>query len=407
MAKRRTTSSTTTRPVSTDTTPPTVSVTVPANGAQYYGPINLQISASANDIGLGVNYVNIYITPPGGSRTLLQSVYYSAVPNTVRTANANYALFNTLGNYTITAEAKDAANNVATQSIIITRTDITTSTTTTRSPVTLPSSKILVTPTAGNQGGEGACAAFAAALVRNVEQYYTTGATSYSPSVNMFSEEYLYDKTKFGSSCGSGSTYTGNYQILLTEGVCKQATLPYSTFAQPGCQETLFNSQSLCLSTYPSTSGCWDAINNYCSCACCSPCIITTAMNTEAANYKVKSYSTVLLSDFSTVKRMICNNHAVGIGIVLSDGFINGPNDPNFVLNFANAGAQQATHGIAIIGYDDAKNAWLIQNSWGIDWGWNGKLWIDYNYMVSPLGAEAGNGYVQTLRTDLNYYPIL
>ena len=407
MARRRTTSSTTTRPVSTDTTPPTVSITAPANGTQYYAPFNVQISASANDIGLGVNYVNIYITPPGGSRTLLQSVYFSAVPNTVRTANANYALFNTLGNYTITAEAKDAANNVATQSIIITRTDITTSTTTTRSPVTLPSSKILTTPTAGNQGGEGACAAFATALVRNIEQYYTTGATSYSPSVNMFSEEYIYDKGKFSSSCGSGSSFSGNYQILLAEGVCKQATLPYSSAAQPGCQETLFNSQSLCLSTYGSTTTCWDAVNHYCSCAPCSPCIITGAMTTEAANYKIKNYAQVLLSDFSTAKRMLCNNHAVGIAITLSNGFINAPNDPNFVLNSLNGGALQAGHGITIIGYDDAKNAWLIQNSWGIDWGWGGKTWIDYNYLVSPTGCQTGQGNVQTLRTDLNYYPIL
>lgn len=36
-------------------------------------------------------------------------------------------------------------------------------------------------------------------------------------------------------------------------------------------------------------------------------------------------------------------------------------------------------HAVTIVGWDDAKNAWLIKNSWGTDWGMNGFGWIAYD----------------------------
>lgn len=36
-------------------------------------------------------------------------------------------------------------------------------------------------------------------------------------------------------------------------------------------------------------------------------------------------------------------------------------------------------HGVTLIGWDDNRNAWLIKNSWGTNWGDNGYMWINYN----------------------------
>jgi hypothetical protein len=36
-------------------------------------------------------------------------------------------------------------------------------------------------------------------------------------------------------------------------------------------------------------------------------------------------------------------------------------------------------HAVVIVGWDDAKGAWLVKNSWGPSWGKNGFMWIQYN----------------------------
>jgi len=36
-------------------------------------------------------------------------------------------------------------------------------------------------------------------------------------------------------------------------------------------------------------------------------------------------------------------------------------------------------HGVVLCGWDDAKQAWRLKNSWGTGWGENGFMWIAYN----------------------------
>ena len=38
-------------------------------------------------------------------------------------------------------------------------------------------------------------------------------------------------------------------------------------------------------------------------------------------------------------------------------------------------------HAMLIVGYDDARGAWLVRNSWGPEWGDLGHLWIAYDVM--------------------------
>jgi hypothetical protein len=42
------------------------------------------------------------------------------------------------------------------------------------------------------------------------------------------------------------------------------------------------------------------------------------------------------------------------------------------------SGNRVGGHAVSIIGYDNAKQAWLVQNSWGTEWGENGYAWISW-----------------------------
>jgi hypothetical protein len=44
-------------------------------------------------------------------------------------------------------------------------------------------------------------------------------------------------------------------------------------------------------------------------------------------------------------------------------------------------------HAIELVGWDDAKQAWLLKNSWGTSWGIDGFMWIKYNTCHVGAGA--------------------
>jgi C1A family cysteine protease len=45
-------------------------------------------------------------------------------------------------------------------------------------------------------------------------------------------------------------------------------------------------------------------------------------------------------------------------------------------------------HAIMAAGYDDSKEAVLIRNSWGEDWGENGYFWMPYDYISNQQFAS-------------------
>jgi hypothetical protein len=87
----------------TDTAPPTVSVTAPANGATISAPGTTAVNVTASDASSSVSKVEVYID--GALKSTLSSSPYSYSWNTSGV---------TLGSHTIFAKAYDSFNNVAT-----------------------------------------------------------------------------------------------------------------------------------------------------------------------------------------------------------------------------------------------------------------------------------------------------
>lgn len=81
----------------------------------------------------------------------------------------------------------------------------------------------------------------------------------------------------------------------------------------------------------------------------------------------------------NTIKNAILEYGAVTSCLLATDRFVwySGGvfnETPTSSLDGANI-----NHCIAIVGWDDSRNAWRIKNSWGAGWGEGGYMWIDYN----------------------------
>jgi C1A family cysteine protease len=204
----------------------------------------------------------------------------------------------------------------------------------------LPASYALNMPPVRSQGTEGSCVAFAVAYyARACEQYYKTGATSYSDASNAFSPEYVFNQVKIDASC-SGSAVVTSLELLKSQGVCTWQSMPYSPY---GC------------ATLP-----------------------TTAQKTEAANFKIASYSKIINADQTAIKTMISSKHPVIASFTIDPSFYSATSGFIWKSLTGNSGS----HTMALCGYDDAKHAYKAVNSWGTTWGDAGYIWIDYDFFT-------------------------
>ena len=56
-------------------------------------------------------------------------------------------------------------------------------------------------------------------------------------------------------------------------------------------------------------------------------------------------------------------------------------------------GGTTGYHALCVIGYDNQKQAFRVQNSWGQQWGDGGRFWVGYDEFQKLSGSERGNGW--------------
>jgi C1A family cysteine protease len=207
----------------------------------------------------------------------------------------------------------------------------------------------LTTPPIGDQGQQGSCVGWCTAYTARSQLYYKQASmTSYSPTTDEFSPAFVYDQIKV-SDCNSGSYTTDALKLLKNQGVC------------------LFNSLV------------------YTDKSCTFPADPTgSQLKAEAANYKINGYNQVSITT-SAIKAQLQSNNAVVVA---------GPVDINFerlgynkVLKTYN-NRPLGGHCYAVVGYDDNKQAFLIQNQWGTSWATNGFGYIAYS-LIGRIWQEA------------------
>lgn len=224
-------------------------------------------------------------------------------------------------------------------------------------PVPTPSTEVSLTcPPVQNQLYDGPCMSFAACYARDIEQYYKSGASTYSQSTNIFSPHYLYNLvvqknitenySYYGdiNYCSFGSAMLTNLDMMVSKGVCTWSSMPFNT----DCYQ-LPNATQLA----------------------------------EGYNYRPPGYVGLYTSDIEAVKNQVRNKHAVLFTCSVDNSWINA--GPGFIWKTRMGWGPG--HGMAVVGFDDSKNAFKVLNSWGTGWCESGYGWIDYGFFATNMGA--------------------
>ena len=195
-----------------------------------------------------------------------------------------------------------------------------------------------------NQGNCGSCVAFA--TIGTLEtQMNIARNTPYSPWE--FSPQYLFDCG--GGSCDQGWTPDAAVSSLQDQGVPDEACMPYMSGAT-GQDES-------------------------CSAAC---------SDADSRSLKIvgSSTPTSFFLDVDAVKTALQKGPLVTTMSVYSDFLLYKSGVYKHVT-----GDMEGGHGVSIVGYNDADQAFIVRNSWGDTWGENGYFRIAYDD-DSGVGAQ-------------------
>lgn len=83
------------------------------------------------------------------------------------------------------------------------------------------------------------------------------------------------------------------------------------------------------------------------------------------------------IASVASIKDALCKYGPIAASLVSTQNFQDYTNGV-FYETASNYASPSSNHAVLIVGWDDDKNAWLIKNSWGTDWGEDGYGWIDY-----------------------------
>ena len=204
-------------------------------------------------------------------------------------------------------------------------------------------------PPVRDQGNIGSCAAFATTGAYDYElgSIYNEYGWDFSNTYNLTSPKWVYRNT--GSGCGpaSGRTTWMLVDYLETDGTASELNCPYMQVC-----DTLCTSQE-----------CYD----------------------DASLLRIDDWSFVFYigwdpEDVSAIKQVLADEERVVVMRTQVDNAIFGY-QPGTVWNYT--GPNIGGHAMVVVGYDDAKEAFKVRNSWGADWGDQGYLWIGYQTFMN------------------------
>lgn len=215
-------------------------------------------------------------------------------------------------------------------------------------------------PPIGDQGQYGTCVAWAAGYnlktaLNGIDKGWASA--DLANTSNQTSPKDLFwaiPSSNKGEDC-NGTYFEAALDRMIERGAATLDVVPYSSMGNCG--------------STPSSNWDQDAadnkLGNY----------RKIADENDAASMKVENF-----------KGYLADGRPIVFGARLGDRFMQWNSDDVISYDtYNNPGMQHAYHAMVLAGYDDARNAFRVINSWGTAWGDNGKIWVDYDFFISSF----------------------
>lgn len=229
-------------------------------------------------------------------------------------------------------------------------------------------------PAPGHQYSQGSCAAWAVGYA--ARSFLLSGETGERvPQGQEMSPAYIYNSTSTDPSCRRGVTLSAALKLVSTEGVASLAEFPYNKD-----QCLMRPTAGLRASAAKHKLYSWRAV-----------------AHKTAAGQTTSDWREPLVID--DIKGELWKGNPIVFGMRLpQDFFLLGNHKGDYVGVYRSdqrwdrssapppGGAQHAMHAMALVGYDNSRQAFKVMNSWGQGWGEKGYLWIDYQTFQNLVG---------------------
>ena len=209
-------------------------------------------------------------------------------------------------------------------------------------------------PPIGDQGSYGTCVAWAVGYnLRTALNAIENGWSSsqLASTANQVSPKDLWwiiPSSKKGTKC-NGTNFEPALDAIIKDGVATLSTVPYKDLGS---------------------------------------CTGTGGGNTDnkLANYrKIASDTDKNSLNPDNFKGYLNAGRPIAIGAKLGERFMTWKGSSVINDDTDTYKGQHAYHAMALVGYDDSKNAFRVRNSWGTSWGDNGSIWVDYDFFCNKF----------------------
>lgn len=213
-------------------------------------------------------------------------------------------------------------------------------------------------PPAGDQGGQGSCASWAAAygmasaVAQERKQWGLHTAEHFASPRSLYAQVLASHGT---SDCERGANGRDVMEPLVNNGAGSLVQVPYTDES-------------------------------------CGPAELPAG----ASDFRLDGYSDINPPDDpQAIKNELARGSVVMWGAYIFDDLQSFKGDRIYGGSgtFLKSGEQHAGHMMLIVGYDDDRAAFRVLNSWGPDWGDGGYVWLTYDAYVTMSTKDADGTY--------------